>query len=165
MTKLPLWPNTTKTAKWWCCVQSAPCTRRRGVQVSWFSLKTKVDGFFWFGLKTGGYNSCGLASTTRSGFPVWASKPVGAVWWFVPQNHHNSFLVLALKPSGSKFVCLHLQTDEQMKMVWGHTLTSGGLLCHEGSQARVSQFCLKIGEGVIAGGALGIIMKVAWKWS
>jgi hypothetical protein len=30
--------------------------------ISWFSLKPKVDVFSWFGLKTGGYSSCGLAS-------------------------------------------------------------------------------------------------------
>jgi hypothetical protein len=47
-------------------VRSAPCTWRRGAQVSWLSLKTKVDdlsvvwsrnhsdGFRWFGLKTSG---------------------------------------------------------------------------------------------------------------
>jgi hypothetical protein len=33
------------------------------------SLKTKVYGFSWFGLKTGG-----------SGFRVWALKPAAAVW-------------------------------------------------------------------------------------
>jgi hypothetical protein len=27
----------------WRCVRSAPCTWRRGVRVSWLSLKTKVD--------------------------------------------------------------------------------------------------------------------------
>jgi hypothetical protein len=28
----------------WHCVWSAPCTWRRGAQVSWLSLKIKVDG-------------------------------------------------------------------------------------------------------------------------
>jgi hypothetical protein len=28
----------------WCRVRSTPCTWRRGAQVSWLSLKTKVDG-------------------------------------------------------------------------------------------------------------------------
>jgi hypothetical protein len=36
----------------WRCVRSAPCTCRRGAQGSRLSLKTKVDGFEWFGLKT-----------------------------------------------------------------------------------------------------------------
>jgi hypothetical protein len=27
----------------WRCVRSAPCTWRQGAQVSWLSLKTKVD--------------------------------------------------------------------------------------------------------------------------
>jgi hypothetical protein len=48
-------------------------------------------------------------------------------------------------------------------MVLGHTSTSGGLLCCEVSQARVSQLCLKTSEGATAGGACGIIVEVAWK--
>jgi hypothetical protein len=40
--------------------------------------------------------------------------------------------------------------------------TFGGLLCHEASQARVSQFCLKTGKGATAGGARGIIAEVTW---
>jgi hypothetical protein len=49
--------------------------------VSWFSLKTKVDGFSRFGLKIGAYGFCVLASKplTRVS-PVWASKQAGAVW-------------------------------------------------------------------------------------
>jgi hypothetical protein len=95
----------------------APCTRRRGAYVSWFSLKTKVDSF------------SGLAS-----------KPVATVLVVWPQNHSlwfsglgfktgsyglvicptkslQQFLGLGLKPSGRRFVDLHLKTDEWMKMV------------------------------------------------
>jgi hypothetical protein len=43
-------------------VVCTPYTRRQGACVSWFSLKTKVDDFSRFGLKTDGYGSCGLAS-------------------------------------------------------------------------------------------------------
>jgi hypothetical protein len=35
-------------------VLGAPCTCRRGAHVSWLSLKIKVDGLSWFGLKTTG---------------------------------------------------------------------------------------------------------------
>jgi hypothetical protein len=38
------------------------------VRVSWFSLKTMAVGFSRFGLKTGSYGSCGLASKPL-GFP------------------------------------------------------------------------------------------------
>jgi hypothetical protein len=69
------------------------CTNRQGARVSWFSLKTKVDGFSRFGLKTSGYNSCGLAS-----------KPLAQVSRFWPQNQQPGFLVLASKPSGLWFV-------------------------------------------------------------
>jgi hypothetical protein len=67
-------------------VQSAPCTRRRGARISWFNLKTKVDGFSQFGLKTGGYCSCGLAS-----------KPLTQVSWFEPQNWQLRFSDLTHK--------------------------------------------------------------------
>jgi hypothetical protein len=39
-----------------------------------------------------------------TGFLVWASKPAAAVWWFGPQNHHDNFLVWALKLSGLQFI-------------------------------------------------------------
>jgi hypothetical protein len=44
----------------------------------------------------------------------------------------------------------------------GHASRSSDLLHLEASRARVSQFCLKTGRAVTAGGA-GIIMEVAWK--
>jgi hypothetical protein len=53
----------------WCCVQFAPCTRRRGARVSWFSLKTKVDRFPHLRHKT---DSCGLV--------IW---PMKSPWWFL----------------------------------------------------------------------------------
>jgi hypothetical protein len=68
------------------------------VRVSWFNLKTKVDGFSQFGLKTGGHGSCGLASKqlawiSRFGpqnrqlwFGDLAHKITMMVFWFGPQN-------------------------------------------------------------------------------
>jgi hypothetical protein len=56
------------------------------VQVSWFKLKTKVDGFSWFGLKTNGYGSRGLAS-----------KPLTRVSQFGPSNRQLWFGDLADK--------------------------------------------------------------------
>jgi hypothetical protein len=50
------------------------CTNRQGAQVSWFSLKTKVDSFSRFGLKIGGYNSCGLASKSSGLLHLKASR-------------------------------------------------------------------------------------------
>jgi hypothetical protein len=50
------------------------------VRLSWFSLKTMVDGFSRFGLKTGGYYSCGLAS-----------NPLTRVSRFGPQNRQLWF--------------------------------------------------------------------------
>jgi hypothetical protein len=98
-------------------------------------------------------------------FLVWTSKPRSTIWWFVPQNYSYGFLVWASKPSGRRFVGLRLKTDERMKTVWGHASTFGGLLCREASRARVSQFCLKTGEGATVGNTRGIIEEVMWKWS
>jgi hypothetical protein len=67
-------------------VRSTPYIRRRGARVSWFSHKTKVNGFSWFGLKTGCYGSCGLAS-----------KPLAQVSRFGPQNGQLQFGDLAHK--------------------------------------------------------------------
>jgi hypothetical protein len=50
------------------------------VRVSWFSLKTKDNGFSRFGLKFGGYGSCGLAS-----------NPLTWVSWFGPQDEQLRF--------------------------------------------------------------------------
>jgi hypothetical protein len=53
----------------------------------WFlSLKTKVDDFSQFGHKTGGYDSCSLAS-----------KLLARVSWFGPQNQQLWFGDLAHK--------------------------------------------------------------------
>jgi hypothetical protein len=101
----------------------------------------------------------------HDGFVFWASKPWSMGWWFGPQNHHDGFLVCASNSSGWRIVGLHLKTDEWMKMVWGHASTFGGLLHHEVSWARVSQFYLKTGEKEMMGGARGIIVEVTWKWS
>jgi hypothetical protein len=76
------WPDDREVD--WCCVWSVPCTWRCEAHVSWLSLKTKVyglwvvwhqnhlDGFFRFGIKTGG-----------SGFPVSASKASQSLWEFL----------------------------------------------------------------------------------
>jgi hypothetical protein len=85
-------------------VRSALCTWRREAQISWLSLKTKVDGlsvvwpqnhwdyFLRFGLKTSGGGFSGLASKpvvavswlslkikVVEGFPVWTLKPEATV--------------------------------------------------------------------------------------
>jgi hypothetical protein len=166
---------------------STPCTRRRGAQVSWFSLKTKVNGlsvvwpqnhcdgfsriclkaggygFSRFGLKTSGYGFCGLVS-----------KPLALVFWFGPQNWHMRFSDLAHKitMAVSSFgpqnhvgyglsVAPQNRRDDEDSV--GHTLGSSGLLHLEESQTRVSQFCLKTEGGVTAGDECGINAEVAWK--
>jgi hypothetical protein len=60
------WPDDREVD--WRRVWSAPCIRRQGVWVSWFGLKTKVDGFPCLVIKTG---SCCLV--------IWASK---SLWLF-----------------------------------------------------------------------------------
>jgi hypothetical protein len=56
-------------------VRSAPYTRRRGAQVSWFGLKAKVDDFSRFDLKTGGFGFSGSGIKIDSyGLVIWVSK-------------------------------------------------------------------------------------------
>jgi hypothetical protein len=45
----------------------------------------------------------------------------------------------------------------------GHASRSSDLLHLKASRASVSQFCLKTGRGVMAGGARGSIREVTWK--
>jgi hypothetical protein len=63
---------------------------RRGVQVSWLSLKTKIDMFLDLGLKTCSY-----------GLMIWASKS--------PQR----FLGLGLKTKWAMVYRLRHKTDER----------------------------------------------------
>jgi hypothetical protein len=56
------WPDDREVERH--CVRSTPCIRRRGARVSWFSLKTKVDGFSRFGLKTKWAMVCRLRHKT-----------------------------------------------------------------------------------------------------
>jgi hypothetical protein len=85
-------------------VRFAPCTRRRGAQVSWFELKTKIGDFFRFGLKTGGFGFLGLGLKTGSyGLVIWASKS------------SRRFLGLGLKTYWAKVCQLCHKTDGRMK--------------------------------------------------
>jgi hypothetical protein len=114
-------------------VWSAPCTRRRGARISWFCLKTKVDGFSRFGLKTGGYDSCALAS-----------KPLARVSRFGPQNRQLRFGDLTHKINvtvswfGSQNqvgydLSIVPQNRWENKDCVGHTSRSSGLLRIEAS--------------------------------
>jgi hypothetical protein len=122
----------------WRCVRCAPCTRRRRVLVSLFSLKTKVDGFSQFGLKTDGYGSCGLASkqlarVSRFGpqnrhlrFGDLTHKITTTVSWFGPQNQVGRGLLVA--PQN------RWQDEDGAR----HASRSSDLVCLEVSRARVS---------------------------
>jgi hypothetical protein len=128
-------------------MRSAPYTRRCGEHISWFSLKTKVDGFSQFDLKTGGYGSYGLASkplarVSRFGPQNWqlrfgdlAHKIMVTISWFEPQNQVGYGLLVA--PQNR-----HKDEDDV-----GHVSRSSGLLRLEASRASVSQSSLRIGGG------------------
>jgi hypothetical protein len=138
----------------WCHVRSASYTcRRREASVFQFSLKTSDDDLvIWVSKSSWQFHGLGL-KTKVDGLVIWASKSL------------RQFLGFGLKTKWVKFVSLCLKTDESMKTVWGHASTSSGLLHREASRARVFQFCLKTGGGATVGGARGIIVDVAWKWS
>jgi hypothetical protein len=143
-------------------VQSAPCTRGHRTRVSWFSLKTKVDSFSRFGLKTSGYGFSGLASkplprvsqfghqNRQLRFNDLAHKIIATVSWFGPQNQVGYDLLV---PQNRR------EDEDGVR----HASGSSGLLRLEASRARVSQFCHKTGGGATASGACGIIVKAVWK--
>jgi hypothetical protein len=72
--------------------------------VSWFDLKTKVDGFSRFGLKTGGFGfpSLGLKIVSYN-LVIWASK---SPW---------RFFGLGLKTKRAMVCRLHHKTDGWIK--------------------------------------------------
>jgi hypothetical protein len=70
------------------------------------------------------------------------------VSWFGPQN--QVVYGLSVAPQNR-------WEDEDST---GNVSRSGGLLRLEASQARVSRFCLKTGEGATTGGARGIIVEI-----
>jgi hypothetical protein len=90
------WPDDREVK--WCYVWSAPCTRRLGAWVFWFSLETNVDGFSRFDLKTNGYgfSQFGLKTGSYGSYGL-ASKPLARVSWFGPQNRQLRFGDLAHK--------------------------------------------------------------------
>jgi hypothetical protein len=89
----------------------------------------------------------GLASKPRStGFPIWASKAVGMVWWFGSQNHYDTFLVWASKSSGLRFIgCATKLTDDEDGVE--HASRSSVLFRLEVSRDMVSQSGIKTGGG------------------
>jgi hypothetical protein len=113
--------------------------RRRGAQVSWLSIKTKVDGlsavwpknhwdvFPGLGIKTGSY-----------GLVTWSSK--------TPRR----FLGLGLETKHAMVCLLHHKIDSR----------SSGLLRVEASRARVFQSGHKTSGDTTVGGARGTIMDV-----
>jgi hypothetical protein len=61
--------------------------KERGVQISWFSLKTKVNSFSWSGLKTGvyGFSRFDLKTGGYDSYDL-ALKPLTRFSRFGPQN-------------------------------------------------------------------------------
>jgi hypothetical protein len=104
------WPGDREVG--WCRVRSASCTWRRGARVSWLSLKTKVDGCEWFGLKTTRTIFAGLASKpVVTVFGGLASKPAVTDSRFGPQNRRLRFGDLGSK-SPRRFLGLGLKTKQ-----------------------------------------------------
>jgi hypothetical protein len=101
-------------------------SRRLGVEDQGWSGTSRVLGGRT--IKRSGDAVCDLHRThggdEKRGLSSLASKPTAMVcqWFglktnatvtcFGPQNHHDGFLVCALKPSGRRFVGLPLKTDE-----------------------------------------------------
>jgi hypothetical protein len=161
----------------WRCVRSAPCTLRRGAQVSWLCLKTKVNdlsvvwpqnhwnGFLQFDLKIGGdgflvelQNQGGGGffgldlKTGIYGLVILGLKIITTVSWFEHQNQ----------------TCFDLSVVPQNR--WGevgvgHVSRSNSLLHVEASLVRVFQSDLKTDGDATTGGARGTITEVTLELS
>jgi hypothetical protein len=96
-------------------MQSAPCIRRHGSHVYWFSLKIKVGGFFQF------VHNTVLVVWPQNHplvFPSLGLKisSYGLVIW--PTKAPRRFLSLGLKTKWAMVCWLHHKTDGRMKTVW-----------------------------------------------
>jgi hypothetical protein len=99
------WPDDREVR--WRHVRCALCTRRRWAWVSWFGIKTKVDGFSRFGLKTGGFRFPGLdLKTDRCGLVIW------------PTKSPRRFIGLGLKTKWAMAYWLCYNTNKRMKTGW-----------------------------------------------
>jgi hypothetical protein len=88
------WPDDREVG--WYYVRSAPYTWRQGASVSWLSLKTKVDGFSRFGLKTGHVGFLALVSKSVVTFSlVWRQN---RCWWFFDIKTGDWFFGWVSKP-------------------------------------------------------------------
>jgi hypothetical protein len=140
------------------------------VWVSWLSLQSKVDGLsvVWpqthcdgfprFDLKTDGDGLLVVWPQNHwDGFPGLGLKTgnYGLVIW--AQNHSDSFLVWASKPSGLRFVGCTTKPMEDEDGV-GHALRSSGMLHVEARWDSVSQ------SGLQTGGGVTWIVHVALSW-
>jgi hypothetical protein len=123
------WPDEWEVG--WRCVRFAPL-RRRWTRVSWFSLKTKIDGFFRFGLKTGCYGSCDLSS-----------KPLARFSRFEPQNRQLRLVNLT-----HKITTTVSWFGSQNQVGWGLSvcaskLMSGWRLCEDTHRHPAASFITK----------------------
>jgi hypothetical protein len=131
----------SQTQVGWRCGWSAPCTSRLGAWVSWFDLKTKVDGFSQFGLKTGGSRFSGLGLKIGNyGLMICVSKLL------------QRFLGLASKPSELRFVSC------ATKPMWGWRWR-GTRVEVEASRARNFQSGLK----TVGGATRMVHMASLWR--
>jgi hypothetical protein len=85
------------------------------VRVSWFSLKTKVNSFSRFGLKIGGYSSCGLALKPLTRVSRFWSQTgsCGLVIW--PMKSPRRFLGLGLKTKWAMVCQVRYKIDGRME--------------------------------------------------
>jgi hypothetical protein len=124
----------------WCHVLSAPCTWRRGAQVSWLSLKTKVDGLsvVWPQNHWDGFSS------------VWTSKSMATVCeWFGLKTTETVSTGLTSKPAAMVFSSL----SSKLVVTVSPALASKpvvGFLVEPQNQGggRFSGFGLKTGSSV-----------------
>jgi hypothetical protein len=124
---------------------------RQGARVSWFGLKTKVDGFSQFGLKTGGYGFPDMSLKIGNySLVIWASK--------LPQW----FPGLGPKAKWSMICRLCHKTHDRMKTV--RNMRQDLVSCFIWKQVRLGfPVWPQDWRSHDTEGACGIITEVTWR--
>jgi hypothetical protein len=150
-----IWPQNYLDGFYWFGLKTS------GYDFCWFGLKTSGDDFRWFGLKTSGdgFLQFGL-KTGGDGFSRFGLKT--GSYWFGDLGLKITPTVSWFGPQNHAGFGLSVAPQNRRREVCaGHVSRSSGLLGMKASPDRIFQSGLKTSGGVMMAGARGTIVEVA----